>query len=73
MTKDRLSGKKIERAAAVAASRIDRSLPTGIREDNLRANRQNRIEELRRQYLSGTYYVPASEISAALIEKHLKR
>ena len=44
-----------------------------MREDDPRAKRQMRVEELRRQYLNGEYYVPAIEISSALIEKHLKR
>jgi len=35
--------------------------------------RQNRIAELRRQYLEGTYQVDARELSAALIKKHLAK
>lgn len=51
----------------------DRRLPLEIGEENLRSYREARVNELRLQYASGQYYVPAAEISAALIEKHLKR
>lgn len=57
----------------------DRNLPPEIRpeperrEPNDACPRESRIADLRRQYRSGTYYVPTAEISAALIEKHLKR
>ena len=33
--------------------------------------RQNRIAELRRQYLEGTYRVDAPELSAAIVKNHL--
>ena len=53
--------------------RSERSLPSEIREVHVRPCHENRLRELRQQFLNGTYYVPAGEISAALIEKHLKR
>jgi anti-sigma28 factor (negative regulator of flagellin synthesis) len=34
--------------------------------------REQRIAELRRQYLQGTYQVDAQELSAALIKRHLE-
>jgi hypothetical protein len=48
-------------------------LPPEILEHDLQAYRDARIEDLRRKFRSAEYYVPASEISAALVEKHLKR
>ncbi len=74
MAKARLADNRAERFGAPSIAKTnDRSLPAEIREENLRSTRDSRVSELRRQYLSGTYYVPASEISAVLIEKHLKR
>lgn len=35
--------------------------------------REDRIEELRRQYLEGTYQVDVSELSAAMVKKHLAK
>ena len=35
--------------------------------------REQRIAELRRQYLQGTYQVDAQELSAALIRRHLAK
>ena len=35
--------------------------------------REERIAELRRQYLEGTYEVDARELSAALIRQHLAK
>jgi hypothetical protein len=72
--KARLSDRRTEGFGALAISTAsDRSIPPEIREGNLRSSRETRLNELRRQYVNGTYYVPAAEISAALIEKHLKR
>ena len=74
VTKARLSDQRTERCGAPAITTTsDKSLPSEIREENLRSRRDSRISELKRQYLSGTYYVPASEISAVLVEKYLKR
>lgn len=75
MAKVRFSERQLERffAAAAAAQGSEKSLPLQIREENVRSCRDIRIEELRRQYLTGTYYVPAVEIGAAIVEKHLKR
>jgi anti-sigma28 factor (negative regulator of flagellin synthesis) len=74
MTRARLAEKRTDPfgvAAIQAAS--NRSLPTEIKKETEHSSREMRISELKRQYQSGTYYVPAAEISAALIEKHLKR
>ena len=60
-------------AANCVAATSKKSLPPEIREENLPARREARVNELRRQYLNGTYYPSAAEIGAALIEKHLKR
>lgn len=73
MPKPRILQKTGERFGAAISLPKDKSLPPEIREDDPRAKRQIRVEELRRQYLSGEYYVPAIEISSSLIEKHLKR
>ena len=75
MAKARLSERRLERffAAAAAAQSSERSLPPEIREENIRSCPETRIDELRRQYLADAYYVPAAEISAAIVEKHLKR
>lgn len=35
--------------------------------------RENRITELRRQYLEGTYQVDVLKLSAAIIKKHLAK
>ena len=74
MTKARLVEKRMEKFSAVAiAQASDKSLHPEIDEAHAIACHESRLRELRRQYLSGTYYVPTSEISTALIEKHLKR
>jgi anti-sigma28 factor (negative regulator of flagellin synthesis) len=74
VAKNRSANRRIDRFCASAFAHIgERSLPPEIREDNLRTTREARVNELRRQYLSGTYPVSAEEISGALIEKHLKR
>ena len=62
-----------ERFGAAISKGTEKSLPAEIREDDPRVKRQLRIEELRRQYLNGEYYIPATEIASALVEKHLKR
>jgi anti-sigma28 factor (negative regulator of flagellin synthesis) len=74
VTKARLCEKRTDPfgVAAIQTS-SDRSLPPEIREENERSSRESRLAELKRQYQAGTYYVPALEISAAVIEKHLKR
>jgi hypothetical protein len=51
----------------------EKSLPPEIREANLRSSRRARLDDLRRQILSGTYCTTAQEIGAAIIDKHLKR
>jgi anti-sigma28 factor (negative regulator of flagellin synthesis) len=74
VTKARFPDRRIERFnAAQPIKKNERCLPIEIREQNLGSCREARVDELRRQYLSGEYYVPAGEISAAVIEKHLKR
>jgi anti-sigma28 factor (negative regulator of flagellin synthesis) len=74
VTKARFANRRTEGfRAAQPIQDSERSLPLEIREENLRSCREARVDELRRQYLSSTYYVPAGEISAAVIEKHLKR
>ena len=74
VAKNRSGIRRIDRFCASAFAHIGhRSLPPEIREDNLRTTREGCVNELRRQYLSGTYLVSAEEIGAALIEKHLKR
>jgi anti-sigma28 factor (negative regulator of flagellin synthesis) len=73
VTKTRIVRRTGERFGAPISIPTQKSLPTEIREEDAHAKRQTRVEELRRQYLTGTYYVPASEISSALLEKHLKR
>lgn len=74
MTKARFSDRRTDRfSPAQLIPDRERGLPLEIREENLRSFREARVNEFRRQYASGQYYVPAGEISAALIEKHLKR
>ncbi|HEX4748814.1 MAG TPA: hypothetical protein VH302_04665 [Bryobacteraceae bacterium] len=62
-----------ERFGAPISIPTHKSLPTEIHEEDPRVKRQTLVEELRRQHLGDTYHVPASEISSAMIEKHLKR
>jgi anti-sigma28 factor (negative regulator of flagellin synthesis) len=72
--KARLSEKRTDPfGIAAIQSANERSLPPEFRQEDERSTRELRIADLRRQYQNGTYYVPAPEISAALIEKHLKR
>jgi hypothetical protein len=74
VTKARLSDRRPDRFNATQPIQSsERSLPLEIREENLRSRREARVNELRRQYLGGAYCVPAGEISAAVIAKHLKR
>jgi hypothetical protein len=72
--KPRLSDKRPERLTATATAQTSgRTSPREIRDDHLRSCHETRLNELRLQYLSGTYFVPATEISVSVIEKHLKR
>jgi anti-sigma28 factor (negative regulator of flagellin synthesis) len=72
--KPRFSQRRTEPFAAAPVEQIsDSNLRPEIHEGDLGSCRESRLAELKRQYLSGTYYVPAGEISAALVEKHLKR
>jgi hypothetical protein len=74
VTKPRFSEKRTERfSAAGKTPATEKTLPPEVREAHVRPCRETRLSELRREYLNGTYYVPAGEISAAVIEKHLKR
>jgi anti-sigma28 factor (negative regulator of flagellin synthesis) len=61
------------RAATLGGRNTEKTLSPEIREENLRSKRETRLNEIRRQILSGTYCVTSQEISAALIDKHLKR
>jgi len=75
VSKVRSSHNQIERfrAATLEGRNGEKNLPPEIDEENLRSIRQTRINELRRRILGGTYCTTAQEISAALIDKHLKR
>lgn len=61
------------RAAALGGRNSEKTLSPEIREENLRSARETRLNEIRQRILNGTYCVTAQEISAALIDKHLKR
>jgi anti-sigma28 factor (negative regulator of flagellin synthesis) len=55
------------RAAAAPAPAKATSAPEGNTPD------EDRIAELRRRYLEGSYEVDAAELSAKIIDKHLER
>jgi len=59
--------------AAAGVQGGEKSLPPEIREGDRPCCRETRVNELRQQYQKGTYHISAAEISAAIIEKHLKR
>ena len=74
MNKTRVCEKRTDPFGVAAIQTVsDRSLPPEFREENERSVRESRVAELKRQYQAGNYNVPALEISAAVIEKHLKR
>ncbi|HMJ62718.1 MAG TPA: flagellar biosynthesis anti-sigma factor FlgM [Bryobacteraceae bacterium] len=61
-------------AAAAAVGRggispdVDRG---GSRSDEVDADREARIAELRRQYLEGSYRADAGEVAARIVDDHL--
>jgi anti-sigma28 factor (negative regulator of flagellin synthesis) len=47
--------------------------PAPAKERTQRANRENRITQLREQYLAGSYQVDSAEIARKVVDAHLTR
>lgn len=66
MKNDAMPGSSGPGAAAAAVTRRTASTPEG-------STSEERIAELRRRYLDGSYKIDAAELSAKIVDKHLER
>ena len=60
-------------SGAAAVRQVEQQCATSPEEQTPGQDRAARVEELRVQYLQGTYRVDSAELSAEIIDKHLKK